>query len=58
MAFAFNCRVLGVDCDWETTADTREGVMAQVREHAREGKHPIHEVIASQSVRNVGTVAS
>lgn len=55
MAFAFACKVLGVKCDWEATAPTRNELMAKIRQHGKEGKHSVSEIVAGQAVRNVGS---
>jgi len=35
MAKSLSCRDVGVDCDFQATADTQEDLMQQVTEHAR-----------------------
>ena len=39
MAKSFTCRDVGVDCDWKTSGDTEDDIMAAVQKHAAE-VHP------------------
>lgn len=39
MTKTYTCRDVGVDCDWKTSADTEDGVMAAIQAHAAE-VHP------------------
>ena len=39
MANTYTCRDVGVDCDWRTSGETEEEVMANIGEHAAE-VHP------------------
>ncbi|MEE8488094.1 MAG: DUF1059 domain-containing protein [Gemmatimonadota bacterium] len=34
MAKTYTCRDVGVDCDWKTSAETEDEVMASIEEHA------------------------
>ena len=43
MTKSFTCRDVGVDCDWETSAETKDEVMAAIRTHAGE-VHPTIEL--------------
>jgi predicted small metal-binding protein len=36
MAKSISCRDVGVDCDFQATAETVEGIMQQCMEHARD----------------------
>ena len=35
MTKSFGCTDVGVDCNWNTTADTEEEIMEKIKEHAR-----------------------
>ncbi len=39
MAKSYTCRDVGVDCDWKTTAETEDEVMAAIGTHAAQ-VHP------------------
>ncbi len=39
MAKSFTCRDVGVDCDWKTSADSEDDIMAAIQKHAAE-VHP------------------
>ncbi len=39
MTKTYTCRDVGVDCDWATSAETEDGVMANIQAHAAE-VHP------------------
>ncbi len=34
MTKTYTCRDVGVDCDWKTTGETEDEVMANIQEHA------------------------
>ena len=34
MARTYTCLDVGVDCDWKTTGETEDEVMANIQEHA------------------------
>ena len=39
MARTYTCRDVGVDCDWKTSGETEDDVMANIQEHAAQ-VHP------------------
>ncbi len=39
MAKSYTCRDVGVDCDWKTSGDTEDDIMAAIQKHAAE-VHP------------------
>ena len=39
MPKTYTCRDVGVDCDWKTSAETEDEIMATVSKHAAE-THP------------------
>ena len=39
MAKTYTCRDVGVDCDWKTSAETEDEVMANIEGHAAQ-RHP------------------
>jgi predicted small metal-binding protein len=39
----YTCRDVGVDCDWKTSGETEDEIMATVSEHAAEA-HPTIEL--------------
>ncbi len=39
MAKTYTCRDVGVDCDWKTSGETEDEVMATIEEHAAQ-RHP------------------
>ena len=39
MTKTYTCRDVGVDCDWKTTGETEEEVLATISEHAAQ-VHP------------------
>lgn len=39
MAKTYTCRDVGVDCDWNTSGETEDEVMATISEHAAQ-VHP------------------
>ena len=39
MAKTYTCRDVGVDCDWKTSGETEDEVMANIEEHAAQ-VHP------------------
>ena len=39
MAKTYTCRDVGVDCDWKTSGETEDEVMASIGEHAAQ-VHP------------------
>ncbi len=39
MGKTYTCRDVGVDCDWATSAENEDGVMANIQAHAAE-VHP------------------
>ncbi len=39
MPKTYTCRDVGVDCDWKTSAETEDEIMATVSKHAAEA-HP------------------
>jgi len=43
MPKTYTCRDVGVDCDWKTSAETEDEIMAAVSEHAAE-VHPTIEL--------------
>ena len=43
MPKSYTCRDVGVECDWKTTAETEDGVMAAIKEHAAQ-VHPTIEL--------------
>jgi len=43
MPKTYTCRDVGVDCDWKTSAETEDEVMATVSKHAAEA-HPTIEL--------------
>lgn len=43
MSKTYTCRDVGVDCDWKTSAETGDEVMATIRQHAGE-VHPTIEL--------------
>ena len=43
MAKTFTCRDVGVDCDWHTSGETADDVMAAIQTHAAE-VHPTIEL--------------
>ncbi|MBT3534616.1 MAG: DUF1059 domain-containing protein [Rhodospirillaceae bacterium] len=36
MAKTYTCRDVGVDCDWKTSAEDEDGIMAAIQVHAAE----------------------
>ena len=43
MSKTYTCRDVGVDCDWKTSAETEDEVMATIRQHAAQ-VHPAVEL--------------
>ena len=43
MPKSYTCRDVGVECDWKTTAETEDGVLAAIKDHAAE-VHPTTEL--------------
>ncbi len=43
MPKTYTCRDVGVDCDWKTSAETEDEIMAAIREHAAQ-VHPTIEL--------------
>ena len=43
MAKSYTCRDVGVDCDWKTSAETEDEVMAAIQTHAAQ-VHPTIEL--------------
>ena len=43
MPKTYTCRDVGVDCDWKTSAETEDEIMAAIREHAAQ-IHPTIEL--------------
>ena len=43
MPKTYTCRDVGVDCDWKTSAETEDEIMATVSKHAAEA-HPTIEL--------------
>ena len=43
MAKSFTCRDVGAECDWKTTAETEDEILAEVQKHAAE-VHPTLEL--------------
>ena len=43
MSKTYTCRDVGVDCDWKTSAETEDEVMATIRQHAAQ-VHPTIEL--------------
>ena len=43
MAKSFTCGDVGVECDWKTSAETEDEIMAAVQKHAAE-VHPTIEL--------------
>jgi predicted small metal-binding protein len=39
MVVTYACRDVGVDCDWSASAETEEGLMGLIAEHAKTA-HP------------------
>ena len=39
MAKTYTCRDVGIDCDWKTSGETEDEVMANITEHAAQ-RHP------------------
>ncbi len=39
MAKTYTCRDVGVDCDWSTSGETEDDVMADIQQHAAQ-VHP------------------
>ena len=54
MAKTYTCRDVGVDCDWSTSGETEDEVMASIGEHAAQ-VHPTIELTPElmASVRGV-----
>jgi predicted small metal-binding protein len=43
MAKSYTCRDVGVDCDWKTSAETEDEILAAIRTHAAQ-VHPTVEL--------------
>ncbi len=43
MSKTYTCRDVGVDCDWRTSAETEDEVMATIQQHAAQ-VHPTIEL--------------
>ena len=43
MTRTYTCRDVGVDCDWKTSAETEDEIMATISKHAAEA-HPTIEL--------------
>ncbi len=43
MAKSFTCSDVGVECDWKTSGDTEDEIMAAIQKHAAE-VHPTIEL--------------
>ena len=41
MSKTYTCRDVGVDCDWNTSGETKDEVMAKIRAHAAQ----VHQTI-------------